>query len=69
MLLSIIQHYDLISIYVDPQIFSILLFLFLIILFSLDKINIINHHHLILDLLFRLHLHSYLKSEILFIRV
>jgi len=71
MLLLIIQHLDLISIYVALRIFSIFLFSFLVILFSHGMIDIINRHLLAQDLLFyfNLLLHFYLKYEILFIRV
>jgi len=70
-LLLITKHYDLISIYVGPQRFSFFLFPFLVILFGLGKIDIINHHLQAQDLLFLLELllHFYLKYETRFIHV
>ena len=71
MLLLITQLYDLISIYVGPQRFSIFLFSFLVILFDLGKIDTINRHLQALSLRFYLELllHYNLKYEIQFIHV
>ena len=68
MLLSINLHYDLTSICAYHQIFSVLLSFVLVILFSLDTINIISHRLLIQDLLFNFRLFmDYLDFEIRFI--